>query len=99
MVLSSIFWVSGYIYGNERNFSPFETNLSRSIVMTIGIYIICRVLNINIEYKSPQNWIVLLKRHLAIVVQGFVLAGVQFILPLGIVHTISSAGPLFTLVL
>jgi hypothetical protein len=41
----------------------------------------------------------LLKRHFAIVFQGFVLAGVQFILPLGIVHTISAAGPIFTLVL
>jgi hypothetical protein len=67
--------------------------------MVIGSYTICRSLNLNIQYQSPQCWRTLIKRHFTITLQGFIIATVQFILPLGIVHTISSAGPIFTLVM
>ncbi len=67
--------------------------------MTIGIYIICRMLNLNIEFKSPKSWRTLLKRHALFILQGFVLAGMQFFMPLGIVHTIAACGPIFTLIM
>lgn len=67
--------------------------------MVIGTYCLCRMLNLNIEYKSPKCWNVLLKRHAAFIIQGLVWAGVQFYMPLGIVQTIGSCGPIFTLIL
>ena len=57
------------------------------------------MLNLNIEYKSPKSWSLLIKRHAAFIIQGFVMAGVQFFMPLGIVHTLGSCGPIFILVL
>jgi hypothetical protein len=56
-------------------------------------------MNLNIEFKSPKSWYTLLKRHFSFIVQGLVIAGVQFVLPLGITHTIASAGPIVTLVM
>ena len=67
--------------------------------MTIGSYYLCRMLNLNIEYKSYKSWRILIKRHTSFIVQGFVLAGVQFFMPLGIVQTLGSCGPIFTLIL
>jgi drug/metabolite transporter (DMT)-like permease len=67
--------------------------------MTIGTYIICRIMNLNIEFRSAKSWRTLLKRHAAFILQGFVLAGMQFVMPLGIVHTIASAGPIVTMIM
>lgn len=63
------------------------------------MYYICRMMNLNIQYKSPKSWRVLLERHTSFILQGFVLAGVQFVMPLGIVHTLASGGPIITLIL
>ena len=99
MLISCFSWVYGYVFANEHNFSPVETNLSRSIVMVVGAYVFCRLMGLNIRFKSPQSWRKLLKRHASFVLQGLVVAGVQFILPLGITHTICSAGPIVVLVM
>lgn len=67
--------------------------------MVVGVYAICRKMGLDIQYRSPKSWRVLLIRHFCFVIQGFTLASVQFVLPLGITHTIASTGPILTLVL
>lgn len=57
------------------------------------------MMNLNIEFKSPKSWRILLQRHGAFILQGFTLAGMQFVLPLGVVHTLASGGPIMTLIL
>ena len=99
MIFACIFWASGYVYGNQHKFSPVETNFSRSLVMVIVMYIICKKMGLNIQYKSPKSWRVLLKRHFGFVLQGFILAGIQFYIPLGVMHTLASTGPLIILAL
>jgi hypothetical protein len=99
MISSCFFWAYGYVYVNEHKFSPIETNLARSMTLVPGIYLICRLLSLNIQFKSPKTWRVLLKRHFAFLVQNLYLAGVQFVLPLSILHTISTAGPIIILFL
>ena len=99
MLISSFSWVYGYVYANEHKFSPVETNLSRSLIMVIGAFILCRLMGLNIEFKSPQSWNTLLKRHISFILQGLTVAGVQFFLPLGITHTICAIGPIVTLVM
>lgn len=56
-------------------------------------------MGLDITYKNPKTWRTLIKRHLAFILQGLVIAGVQFILPLGVAHTIASAGPILVLLM
>jgi hypothetical protein len=56
-------------------------------------------MGLNIEYRSPKTWKALLIRHATFIFHGIVLAKVQFILPLGIAHTLGTLSPLFILIL
>ena len=66
--------------------------------MLIFFGICIKYLGYSVEYKSPYNFWILFKRNMCMVIHGFIFAFAQFYLPLSIVHTINSTGPLFAFV-
>ena len=62
-------------------------------------YIVGRYLNINLTYRDPRNFKILMARNLFTCVQAFGYTIVQFYLPQPIVQTLNSTGPLFVFLL
>lgn len=99
LFIGSIFMVSSFIYANENNMSVMETSLSRYSVQIIISYIICRLNDSKMTYENPVEAKKLLFRSLIFSLNTAILAWAQFYLPLYIVHTIGSVGPVFVCII
>ncbi len=62
-------------------------------------YIVGRYLNIDLTYRDPYNFKILMARNFFTCVQAFGYTIVQFYLPQPIVQTLNSTGPLFVFLL
>jgi drug/metabolite transporter (DMT)-like permease len=71
----------------------------RGLALVVITFILARVYDIGLEFKSPFNFKYLCIRSLFIFAHGIGFSGVQFYLPLPIVHTINSSGPLFIFIM
>ncbi len=92
MILSCVFWVGGYIYSNENDISFVETNMSRGLALAILGYFICRYNGKDVCFQNAESFKYICQRSAIFIVHGWVVAGVQFYIPLPLVHTILSSG-------
>ena len=76
-----------------------ETSLSRYAMQIIISYLICRVNKSSMEYRSPIEMRKLIFRSMIFTMNTAVLAWAQFYLPLYVVHTIGSMGPVFVCII
>lgn len=99
MVLSQIIWPISFLYPSEKNMSPIETNIVRSIITMISHYFIIRYFNFNFDMKQNQTIILVTKRNFIVSLHQFVLTGSLFILPYPIVFTLNTSCVLFVFVI
>ena len=79
--------------------SVMETSLSRYSVQILMSYIICRLNHCKMTYENPVEARKLLFRSLIFSLNTAILAWAQFYLPLYVVHTIGSVGPVFVCII
>lgn len=93
MVLSCITWVTGYLYSNDHDLHPVETSILRGFMIMIASYFLCRYEGVSLDYKNvPKEMLI---RNLVFLGQAYVMAAVQFYLPLGVIHTLGASGFIF----
>jgi len=73
--------------------------MSRGIAVVLLNFIILRVRNINMDFGHSGNLYNLNVRNIIVTVQGLVYTLSNFYLPLPIVSTINSTGPIFVFIL
>lgn len=71
----------------------------RGLVTVLMNFFIARLYCIDLEYKDPSNFRILLLRNFIMIIQGLVFTVLQFILTQPIINTINSTGPLFIFLL
>jgi drug/metabolite transporter (DMT)-like permease len=87
-------WVISFIYVNDHHIDAFSSNLSRAA----GLILFNLPFVIKSKKAIASSTLYYLNiRHFLLTIYAFVFAQVQFYLPLSIVHTIYSSGPLFIL--
>ena len=95
VTVASFFWVSGFVFGNNHNFSFFENQLSRYVMQALICYVICKIKGLEMQFRSSLEFSVLFIRSTIFTIHSFVLCWSQLYLPLYVVHTISAFGPIF----
>lgn len=93
MILSCVLWVSGYIYSNENQLHPIETSILRGFMIMLFSFIMCKYNKETVDVHVDGKKIII--RNIIFLMQAFIMAWVQFYLPLSVVHTIGSTGPLY----
>ncbi len=71
----------------------------RGCMVIILSVIVARYFNLDLTYKNPHNFKILMLRNLFTCVQAFIYTLVHFYLPQPIVQTLNSTGPLFVFLL
>lgn len=95
LIVSCFLWVTGFIYANENNMSPFETTLSRYTIMLFVTYAHCRYNGSSMVFFNRPHEKTLIFRNIVLALHGFVVTIMQFYLPLGIFHTLVISGQIF----
>ncbi len=94
---ASIFWVLGFIYVSEHNIDSYASNLSRATLLILfNLYS-----SLKSDYKiiSPTSIKYMIYRHILLVTFGFVFAQSFFYLPINLVHTLGTSGPVYVLII
>lgn len=99
MFVINFLWPLSFIYVNEHKFSPFQTNLARGISIVVTHIFLCRLMGIDLNYKSSYDFKYLLIRNTLILFHQIVYAGMHFVVSLQVNNTISMSGPLFVFVI
>lgn len=95
LVVSCLAWVTGFLYPNEHKMSPFETSISRYTLMFFVTYIHCRINGSPMVFFNRPHEKTLIFRNIIIAFHGFVVAFIQFYLPLATFHTLVISGQVF----
>lgn len=99
MTISNIIFPLAFLYTNENNFNVCETFIIRSIaVISVNLFI-ARYLDMDITFRDPSNFKILLFRNFCITIQSIIFTLAQFYLSQPIVHTINSTGSIFVFIL
>jgi drug/metabolite transporter (DMT)-like permease len=91
---ASILWVLGFMYVSEQGIDSYSSNLSRGTMLLL--FNLPEMLR-NKVWLSRETIRVMTVRHVLLVLYGFVFAQSFFYLPINIVHTLYSAGPIFVM--
>lgn len=92
--IASVFWVVGFMYVSEHGIDCYSSNLSRGVVLFL--------FNLPVMLKD-KSWLSAdsIKyetiRHVLLVFYSYVFAQCFFYLPINVVHTLYSSGPIFVL--
>lgn len=95
-LMSCFFWVSSFIYPNEKRMHPLETSLSRAIVCLIANYAIMKYQGGTMDLRDPKTNFYATYRSVTNTFQGMIVAFLMFYIPMPIIHTISSSSSVFT---
>ena len=94
---ASVFWVFGFIYVSEHKIDSYASNLSRATLLILfNLYA-----SLKSDYKkiSASSIMYMIWRHILLVTFGFVFAQSFFYLPINLVHTLSTSGPVYVLLI
>ena len=84
ILVSSVCWVSGFVYANEAGLKPWETNLMKGYPLALVCYFICQLIML---------------RNVVFLVHGLVTAAMQYKLPLPILHNINSSMSILVMII
>lgn len=94
--IASVFWVVGFMYVSEQGIDCYSSNLSRGVMLFL--------FNLPVMLKdktwlSPESIKYETIRHVLLVFYSYVFAQCFFYLPINLVHTLYSSGPIFVLLI
>jgi drug/metabolite transporter (DMT)-like permease len=94
--IASIFWVLGFMYVSEHGIDTYSSNLSRGVMLFL--------FNLPVMLKdkiwlSPDSIKYETIRHVLLVFYSYIFAQSFFYLPINVVHTLYSSGPIFVLII
>lgn len=95
MFSSTLIWPISFIYVNEHKISPFQTYLARGIAIFITHTLLCRLMGIDLDFKSTHDFKYLVVRNTAMLIHQLCYAGMYFVVSLPVNNTILMSGPLF----
>lgn len=98
MLTANITYPLLFLYVNEHHFSFVENLMSRCWVMLIFNALLCRWYEYPMDFKSSTGFKLLNWRNFLMIIYSYVFAFAQFYLPLPIIFTVNSSGPLFVYV-
>lgn len=93
--IASTIWVLGFLYVSEQGIDCYSSNLTRAFALLI--FNIPVAMNSPNELLSPESTRCMAYRHVLQALYGLVFAQSFFYLPITVVHTLYSSGPLFVL--
>lgn len=93
MFISCVTWVTGYLYSNDHDLHPVETSMLRGFMMMVVSFGICKWTGVELDLRVSVKTV--MERNGIFLMQGFIMAAIQFYLPLGIIHTLGATGPIF----
>lgn len=92
--IASILWVVGFMFVSEHGIDSYSSNLSRGVMLflfNLPVMIKDRI------WLDPSSIKYMSIRHILLVTYGFIFAQCFFYLPINVVHTLYSSGPIFVL--
>lgn len=99
ILVSSVCWVSGFVYANEAGLKPWETNLMKGYPLALVCYFICRYNGYPLMFKSKKDFQLIMLRNVVFLVHGLVTAAMQYKLPLPILHNINSSMSILVMII
>lgn len=97
MFISCLAWVTGYLYSNDHNLHPVHTSMLRGFMMMLVSFGICVYQKVDLDLRVSVK--VVMERNGIFLIQGFIMAAIQFYLPLGIIHTLGNTGSIFVTII
>jgi drug/metabolite transporter (DMT)-like permease len=92
--IASVFWVVGFMYVSEHGIDSYSSNLSRGVMLFLfNLPVILH----DKTWLSPDSIKNMTIRHVLLVLYSFIFAQCFFYLPINVVHTLYSSGPIFVL--
>lgn len=92
--VASVIWVLGFMYVSEHNIDSYSSNLSRGVMLFF--FNLPAIIKDKV-WLSPESIKCMVIRHLLLTLYGFIFAQCFFYLPINVVHTLYSSGPIFVL--
>jgi len=95
-MMGSVIWVFGFLYVNENNIDSYSSNLSRATcLLAFNLPMVIK----NGFKISPVSFKYINIRHILLTIYGIIFAECFFYLPISVVHTIYSGGPVFVIMI
>lgn len=99
MLGTTLIWPVSFIYVNEHKLSPFQTNLARGLAIFVTHTILCRLMGIDLDFKSKHDFKYLMIRNTIMIFHQLCFTGMHFVVSLSVNNTIAMSGPLFVFVI